>query len=137
MPLVDAIVTVASFGGAAEVTSPVTGARGLVVHLELLEGEASLGAVVLGDAIALRADDGSRYVVVARRATFGFVNVERRIPLETAPAELVPLLVRSRGGELSVREHVVREDDRLRLRAHVEAGIVLDDRVAVRLDEVV
>lgn len=141
MPVVDVIAAVAAFdatgrGGGGEVTSPVTGARGLVVHLELLEGETSLGVIVLGDVIELIAEDGARYVVVARRATFGFVNVRRAVALENAPAELVPLLLRSRGGALVVREHVVREGDRVRLRAHVDAGLVRDD-ASMFLDEVI
>jgi hypothetical protein len=135
VPVVDVVVTVQPFPGASEIVSPVSSARGLVVHLEVLEGETSLGEIVLGDAIELHAEDGARYVVMARRAVFGFVLDRRAAPLEAAPAELMPLLVRSRGGSLSVREHVVRSGDRLRLRAHVEAGLVRDDAGAVRLDE--
>jgi hypothetical protein len=92
---------------------------------------------VLGDAIELHAEDGVRYVVMARRASFGFVNVRQAKPLESAPAELVPLVVRSRGGALSVREHVLRAGDRVRLRAHVEAGLVRPDVGPVRLDEAI
>jgi hypothetical protein len=137
VPLVDLVATVQPFPGAAEVSSPVSGARGLVVHLEVLEGETSLGHVVFGDAIELHAEDGARYVVLVRRAVLGFVNVRRARTLETAPPELVPLVVRSRGGALFVREHVVRAGDRLRLRAHVDAGVIRDDSGAVRLDEVI
>jgi hypothetical protein len=136
VPLVDVVATLQGFPGAAEVSSPVSDARGLFVHLELFEGEARLGEIVLGDAIELHAD-GARYVVIARRATFAFVNIRQGIPLASAPAELVPLLVRSRGGALTVREHVFRAGDRVRLRAHVEAGLVRDDAGPVRLDEVI
>jgi hypothetical protein len=137
VPPVDVLATVRCFPGASEVQSPVSDARGLVVHLEVLDGGETLGHLVLGDAIELHADDGARYVVMARRATFGFVNVRQAKPLDAAPAELVPLLVRSRGGSLSVREHVVRSGDRLRLRAQVEAGLVRADDGPVRLDEVI
>jgi hypothetical protein len=92
---------------------------------------------VLGDAIELHADDGARYVVMARRASFGFLDVRHAKPLEAAPPEIVPLVVRSRGGALSVREHVLRAGDRVRLRAHVEAGLVRDDLGPLRLDEAI
>lgn len=136
VPLVDVIAEVGRFGGAGEVTSPVTGERALVVHLEVVEGDTSLGAIVLGDAIELRADGGARYVVLARRATFAFVTTGRSAPLAVAPPEIVPLLVRSRGGALFVVERVLREGARVRLRAQVEAGLVRDDDGAVFLDEV-
>ena len=140
MPLVDVVATVREFPGAGEVQSPVSDARGVVVHLELFElrdRETSLGSVMLGDAIELVTEDGAKYVVMARRAELAFVQTRRAKPLETAPPELVPLLVRSRGGALSVREHVIRAGDRLRLRAQVEACLVRDESTPVRLDEVI
>lgn len=138
MPLVDVVAIVEASAGGAEVTSPVSGARGALVHLELVEEDVSLGEIVLGDTVELRTEDGARYVVVARRATFGFVGVRRSVPLDRAPAELVPLLVRSRGvGRLFVREHVVRVGDRLRLRAQVVGGLVRNDDGPVSLDEVI
>jgi hypothetical protein len=135
VPLVDVVAMVRPFPGSSEITSPVSRARGLVVHLELFDDGKSLGEVVLGDAIELHAADGARYVVMARRATFGFVNVRQAVPLDGAPGELVPLLARSRGGTLSVHEHVLRAGDRVRLRAQVESGVVRDDMAPVRLDE--
>jgi hypothetical protein len=137
VPLVDVLATVRPFAGTTEVRSPVSDARGLVVHLEVLDGDASLGEVILGDAIEIHTDEGVRHVVMARRATFGFVTPRCTEPLVAAPAELVPLLVRSRGGPLYVREHVLREGARVRLRAHVEAGLVRDDVGPVRLDEAI
>jgi hypothetical protein len=137
VPLVDVIATLQRFAGAPDVTSPISGASGLVVHLELVEGDTSLGVIVLGDAIELHAEDGARYVVMARRATFGFVDVRAAIALESAPAELVPLLARSRGGTVFVREHVFREGHRVRVRAHVEAGRIRDDGGTIFLDEVI
>lgn len=146
MPLVDVVATVREFPGAGEVQSPVSDARGLAIHLEVFElrehdehgeRETSLGSVMIGDAIELSAEDGAKYVVLARRAELAFVQTRRARPLESAPPELVPLLVRSRGGALSVREHVIRAGDRLRLRAQVEAGLVRDDSSPVRLDEVI
>jgi hypothetical protein len=137
VPLVDVVATAREFPGAGEVRSPVSDARGLAIHLELFEGDVSLGAVMLGDAIALCTEDGARYVVMARRAELGFVQTRIAKPLASAPPELVPLLVRSRGGSLAVREHVIRAGDRLRLRAQVEAGAVRDESTPVRLDEVI
>lgn len=136
VPLVDVVATVREFPGTGEVPSPVSDERGLAIHLELLEGDRSLGSVMLGDAIELVSDDGARYVVMARRAELAFVQTRSAKPLESAPPELVPLLARSRGGSLAVREHVIRAGDRLRLRAQVEAGLVRDDSTPVRLDEV-
>lgn len=135
MPLVDLVATVGRFADAAEVVSPVSGERGVAIHLEVFENDTSLGEMVLGDAIELACEDAARYVVVVRRARFAFLGVRRELAVEKAPAELVPLLVRSRGGALVVREHVVREGDRLRLRAQVEGGVVRDDLAPLRLDE--
>lgn len=135
MPLVDVIASASALHG-IEVTSPISGERGVLVHLEVTEDDVSLGTIVLGDAIELHADDGKKYVVVGRRATFGFVGTRHAKPLETAPPELVPLLARSRGGKLFVIEHVVRAGDRLRLRAQVdERDSVRDDLRPVLLDE--
>lgn len=137
VPLVDVIAKVREFPGAGEVQSPVSGAHGVAVHLELFEGDTSLGSMMLGDAIELWTDDGVKYVVMVRRAQLAFVQTRAAQLLESAPPELVPLVVRSRGGALTVREYVIRAGDRLRLRAQVEAGLVRDDSSPVRLDEVI
>ena len=120
-------------------TSPLTGQRGAIIHLEILERvlldrverralrcgperDESLGEIVLGELVHLGSEDGAELAFVARRARFRFQNPWReKTAIGAIPASLVPLL-RSRvgDGDLFFREHVVKEGDRLRLQAIVE-----------------
>lgn len=105
------------------VTSPVTGRRGALVRLELVEEDASLGVVVLGDVVRLAGESEILHVVV-RRARLDFAPAPD-LPLARIVPELAPLLRASRGGTLAVREHVIVRGDVLRL--------VQDDSGAVSL----
>jgi len=121
------------------VTSPFTGQRGAIIHLEILERvlldrqerralrcgperDDALGEIILGELVHLGSEDGAELSFIARRARFRFRNPQReKIALTTIPTSLVPHL-RSRvgNGDLFFREHVVKEGDRVRLQAIVE-----------------
>jgi hypothetical protein len=121
------------------VTSPVTGRRGAIIHLEVLERvlldrqerralrtgperDDSLGEIVIGELVHLGSDDGPELSFVARRARFRFRDPRREtMPLAAIPEGLLPHLRSRTGmGALFFREHVVKEGDRLRLQAIVE-----------------
>jgi hypothetical protein len=139
------------------ISGPILGRRGAFIHVELLEdsGEGgdprSLGEVIFGDLLTLElgadgGDVGRRtpmplVEVVVRRAVLHFASLRPSpLPLGSVPAELAPMLARGRGGMLLYREHVVRQGDRLRLRAVVEPRgdrlAIRDDLSRVDLDEV-
>ena len=122
------------------VTSPFTGQRGAIIHLEILERvvldrqerralsagperDDSLGEIILGELVYLGSEDGPELSFIARRARFRFRVTPRRetSPLATIPEHLLPhLRSRTGAGALFFREHVVQEGDRLRLQAIVE-----------------
>jgi hypothetical protein len=111
------------------VTSPLGGARGAVVRVEVLQDRGPpapyvlLGAVTLGDVLALETAGGERFQIVIRRATLVLAVAEAPlVPLALhVPAELVPLLGAASGvGALYAREHVLRCGDAVRLQASVE-----------------
>jgi hypothetical protein len=136
------------------VVSPVTGVRGAILHMEVLEelteeqaryravrprpgARASLGEVLFGDLVACRDEDGRELSFVARRARFRFSDAPREAaPIANIPAELVSQLGNAHGGALAYREHVVREGDHLRIQAFVEStrnAVTLGYRDAPRL----
>jgi hypothetical protein len=119
--------------------SPITGERGAIVHLEVLERirrdkwerrtlraspdrDDSLGELIFGELVMLRDEEGTELSFVARRARFRFSNPRRDVKrLPEIPPDLVPHLRRTTGeGVLLYREHIVREGDALRLQAIVE-----------------
>lgn len=110
------------------VTSPVSGARGAFVRLELVEEGEPVGAVILGDLVRFEGPSG-RFDVVVRRMTVE-VPFAEAVPLAIVPPELVPLLRNVRGrGVLGVREHVVVSGAALRLR-----GIVIGGELVGRIE---
>lgn len=106
------------------VTSPITGKRGAVVVIDVLESGRPVGTVVLGDTLVLATDDGRSHTVVARRAHLVFFDRgEAPTPLASAPAEIVPLLRAASGqGELGYREHVLVKGSRVRVREGANGG---------------
>lgn len=95
------------------VTSPVSGRKGAFVRLELVEDGEARGAVVLGDIVRL-AGEGRELHVVVRRARI-VAPTAPHVPLLAIVPELAALLRSTRGGALSVREHVVACGDLLRV----------------------
>jgi hypothetical protein len=139
-----AVQVLATVTSADVVTSPLGGARGAVVQLEVLEGATELvGVVNVGDTLALRCDDGAALVLVVGRVTLSFDPAFDppacvAVPLTSVVAELVPTLRRAKGlGAIAVRERVLRQGDRVRLEAVLEPGLtVRDDLGAVRIEVV-
>lgn len=131
-------VTVASPN---DVTSELTGLRAALFLVTLVErrpiyresgaGSADevadayveLGSVMWGDTLLLRDDDGTEVTVVARRAFVGFATPHHGgTPLARVPPELAPMMSRASGrGVLCFRENPIRQGDRYRLTAAVEA----------------
>lgn len=152
------------------VVSPFTGLRTGILHIELVErysrssdsandGAANdsyetLGSMVLGDLVTLRDEDGAELTLVGRRARIQPAH-ERRgaTPLAGIPAEMAPLLAKSRGrGIICYRELPLGEGDRVRLEALVNTAqsvasgyrsgamrtyVVRDDLAPVVLTEIV
>ncbi len=116
---------VAKIGSPDAVTSPLSGACGAVVVIDVVERigplEREVGRVVLGDTLSLHAL-GGELRIVARRSSFVFVgNDTGGAPLERAPPEIAFALAGATGaGALAWREHVLRNDARVRVRAIVE-----------------
>jgi hypothetical protein len=101
---------------ADSIVSPLTGRRGAVVVIDVLEGGRPIGAVVLGDLLVLQTDDGRELMLIARRTRLVFFEAGAApTPLATLPPELVPHVAGSSGGELGYREHVLTQG----LRVHV------------------
>jgi len=119
--------------------SPITGERGAIIHVEVIERvqrdaaerralsagpqrDDSLGELIFGELVSLRDGDGTELSFIARRARFRFGTPRIAAqPLHEVPASLLPeLRTRSGDGLLLYREHVVREGDQLRLQAIVE-----------------
>ena len=100
------------------VTSPISGARGAFVWLELLEEDASLGSMILGDLVTFEEiATRRRFDVVVRRARFTPVLFGDTSALRAIPPELAPLLRAARGrGAIGVSEEVVRQGTELRIR---------------------
>lgn len=97
--------------------SPLTGRRGAIVVIDVLEGGRPIGTVVLGDLLRLRTDDGRDLTLVARRTRLVFFDSGAApTPLATLPPELVPHVARSAGGELGYREHVLGSGARVHVR---------------------
>lgn len=103
------------------VTSPISGVRGAFVRLELLEDGAPRGAIVLGDVLHL-AGEGEELRIVVRRVRIVSPPAPD-VPLARFIPELAALLHGTRGGALSVREHVVRCGDELRV-VQTDSGAV-------------
>lgn len=145
-----------------DVVSPITGARGACIRVEVFERrdpsalvrpDELLGAVVLGDLVSVSIDlEGHETVsvdVVVRRAELRFTSPATSPEvLEVAVPELVPILRRQRGGgEICYSERRIRGGDECRLRAVVERGasadgrgarlVLRDDLAPVELDEVI
>ena len=124
------------------VTSPLTGLRAAMLHVELveriplahqddmlMEGRRrdtdlyeSLGVVVFGDVVTLRDEDGDEITIVVGRA-----RIEPQLPrhggtpLSRVPPELVPMLAKASGrGVVCYRELTLGESDKIRLKAVVE-----------------
>lgn len=124
-----------------ELTSELTGLRAALFHVSLVErlpihrenGVAGgdevadawvdLGAIMWGDTLVLRDDDGTEVTVVARRAQVGFATPQLSgTPLSKVPAALAPMMKKASGrGVLCFRENTIRQGDRYRLTATVEA----------------
>lgn len=90
---------------------------------EVADHYTHVASAVFGDTLVLRDADGSEVTVVARRARVGFaVPQQGGTPLARVPPELVPLVQRASGrGVLCFRESMVRQGDRYRLTATIEA----------------
>lgn len=149
--LVDVLVRVAS---GDDHTSPLSGARGALVHVAVVErralaradGEAVLvyddvGEITIGDVLVLEAD-GVSVTVLARHARLSLAPGAGGAPLERLPPEIAPLVARASGrGVLCWRERVIAHGDSLRLRAVVEAAgapgrlVARDDLAPVILQE--
>ncbi len=123
--------------------SPFTGMRAAIIYLELLSRVPNepkdhlsgiqldptaydqfvlLGSMVIGDLVTLRDPDGDEITIVTRRARI-VPALPRRTgrPIERVPAEVVPLLAKSRGGEVvCYNELMLSEGDQLKLTAWVE-----------------
>jgi hypothetical protein len=126
------------------VTSPVSGRKAAFVHIELVE-EQSLGAVVVGDVVSLDPELPGVLAIdlVVRRASLHLVSLQGGgTPIDVVPPELTPLLRHATGGVICVREHLVLQGEKVRLRAVLEPVgggklVVRDDLGAVELHEVV
>jgi hypothetical protein len=120
----------------SSIVSPLSGTRGAVLHVELVErftderggGEEgsdmdqSLGVLIVGDVVTLRDEDGDEIAIVARRARVE-PSLPRRggTPLTRVPPEVVPILQRASGrGVVCYRELLLREGEAVRLKAIVE-----------------
>lgn len=155
-----------------DVTSQLTGMRAALFLVSLLERRAvyrqggaggneeiadayvELGTIMWGDTLVLRDDDGTEVTVVARRAFVGFATPHHGgTPLGKVPPELAPMMSRASGrGVLCFRESPIRQGDRYRLTATVEAVpavvssgyrsgaglrfIARDDLSSVKLEEI-
>src|SRR5437868_1895589 len=94
-----------------DVTSPVTGMKAAFFRIAVLEREAivvnggmgppeeaadlfrEIGALMLGDQLVFRDDDGTEVTILARRARLGFAAVQHGgTPLSRVPPELQPIL---------------------------------------------
>lgn len=124
-----------------ELTSELTGLRAALFHLTLVErlpiyrqnGAAGsdevadafvdLGWIIKGDTLVFRDDDGTEVTVVARRAHVGFATPQNAgTPISKIPPELAPMMKKASGrGVLCFRENTIRQGDRYRLTATVEA----------------
>ena len=138
---VDIVATVASVD---HVESPITGARGAVVQIELFEShqlstsqhrelliatsgnfvdapeETLLGVAVLGDSLLLSAERAAQVSVRARACTITFPAATARRRLARLPPDLGPLFRQPEGrGQLWFREVILAHGDRVRLRAVV------------------
>jgi hypothetical protein len=142
-----AVDVVASVVSPNVVTSPVTGTLAALLQVELLERDTlaleSLGLALFGEILVLRDADGDELSVVARRARLELATPHTGgTPIDRIPAELVPFLRRSRGhGIVCYREFALREGDKIRVKAVVEASgatrryVARDDLSAVVLEE--
>jgi len=155
-----------------DVASQLTGLRASLFLVTLLERRAvyrqgggggneeiadtyvELGTIMWGDTLVLRDDDGTEVTVVARRAFVGFATPQHGgTPLAKVPPELAPMMSRASGrGVLCFRESPIRQGDRYRLTATVEAVpavvsngyrsgaglrfIARDDLSSVKLEEI-
>jgi hypothetical protein len=115
------------------VASPLSGARGAFVHVELLEEEALIGQVTFGDIVRFAIEPEGSLDVLVRRAECMFHSDVPAATLERFVPELAGLLARARGGQVRYREHVIACGDRVRIRAHVEGGLVRHDLGTVRI----
>lgn len=124
-----------------DVTSELTGLRAALFLVTLVErrpvyresgaGSADevadtyveLGSIMWGDTLVLRDDDGTEVTVAARRAFIGFATPHHGgTPLARVPPALAPMMSRASGrGVLCFRENPIRQGDRYRLTAAVEA----------------
>lgn len=126
---------------ADSVVSPMSGLRAALVDIEILErirrspGAARgsieetdtdtfelLGTFVCGDVLTLRDEDDDEITIVARRARIDpQLSFRKGTPLTRVPPELAPLLSRATGrGVICYRELLLREGDKLRLKAVIE-----------------
>ncbi|MBS2014382.1 MAG: hypothetical protein JST00_15955 [Deltaproteobacteria bacterium] len=121
--------------------SQLTGMTAAMFHVALLERRAfhrgggvgspeeigdtyeELGVVMWGDTLVLRDDDGAEVTVLARRARIGLATPQLSgTPLGRVPPELAPIMKKASGmGVLCFRENPIRQGDRYRLTATVEA----------------
>ncbi len=160
-----AIDVLARVASPNDVVSPITGARGACIRVEVFERrdpsapvrpDELLGTVVLGDLVSVSIDLEGHEVtttsvdVVVRRAELRFTSPATSPEvLEMAAPELVPILRTQRGGGvIFYAERRIRCGEDLRLRAVVERGasadrrergarlILRDDLAPVVLDEV-
>lgn len=123
-----------------DIESQLTGLTAAMFHVALLERRAfhrsgggsqeeigdtyvELGVVMWGDTLLLRDDDGAEVIVVARRARIGMATPQLSgTPLGKVPPELAPIMKKASGmGVLCFRENPIRQGDRYRLTATVEA----------------
>jgi hypothetical protein len=124
----------------SSVTSPLTGLRAAIIHLEIVERVPlvrdqgmgsedetsdvynSLGVVILGDVATLRDEDGDEITIVAHRARIQPALMRRGgTPLGRVPPEVVPLLANASGrGVICYRELPLAMGDAVRLKAMVE-----------------
>lgn len=137
-----AIDVLARVASPNDVVSPITGARGACIYVEVFErrdlvrSDELLGTIVFGDLVSFSIDlEGHEATttsvdIVVRRAELRFTSPATSPEvLEAAVPELVPILRTQRGGGvIRYSERRIRCGEELRLRAVVERGAVAADR---------